>query len=146
MNINELDKKHNAQAVNGNVAARVEIGTELSYIYTSVMVRGSITDDNLRYIFSTSEGGDFVRFLIPTDWKKGPHTLTAESQVIMFEPGRLHPLPSGRWTAVRGEVFITDDSNSNFSGTFHCYQYSNEEIPALMGGNFNVDFTSISQK
>lgn len=131
MNIKELDKEHKAQEMQGKVAARMAM--DINRPYESLFIYGSI-NNNLRYINSSNRNSDFILFFIPTDWKKGLHTLTTESKVIRFEPSLGHPTQPEVWTAVRGEVFITDDSDSNFSGAFYCYKNLDRDNPALLGG------------
>ena len=141
MNRADLDKKFNAKAMNGHVAASMDLKT-IQRPFDMHSIHGE-SNSEFRYINATSKDGFYILFIIPTDWGLGPHVLTPNSKVIKFESGT--GFPSERsWDAERGEIFITDISDNNFKGTFVCYESSDitKERPALKGGTFQIDFTS----
>ncbi|KPG95173.1 hypothetical protein AEQ67_21495 [Pseudomonas sp. RIT-PI-q] len=138
MNREDLDKKFNAKLRKGDVAASMKLKRS-DREFKSYEVHGDAISE-FRYINATSEGGFFILFLIPIDWGVDTYDLKSHPEVITVERGLTMP-PETSWKAKRGEIFITDSSNNNFTGKFHCYE-DEEDRPALLGGTFKIDFTS----
>ncbi|MGY3176196.1 hypothetical protein ACVWYU_005625 [Pseudomonas sp. TE12234] len=143
MNIKELDKKHNVRKMTGHVSAMMKMSIA-DFRFESYFLHGN-TNNEHRYINASSQNGEHILFVIPAGWGQGPHILTPDSNVIRFEPGKGLPNDPESWYAQRGELFITNTSETSFSGTFNCYRYTNEDKPALIGGTFMINFTSIAK-
>jgi hypothetical protein len=141
MNIEDLDKQNNAHPMDGHVAATMDL-LIAPHPFKSHSLHGNSTSEH-RYINASSENSDYILFIIPASWGKGPHDLKNNPGVIRFEPSKGFPNDSA-WEAQRGEILITDSSNNNFSGEFYCYESPNDSVkkPALLEGSFKIDFTS----
>ncbi|MBH8611599.1 hypothetical protein [Pseudomonas mohnii] len=143
MNINELEKKHNARKITGHVSAMMRMSLA-DFPFKSYFLHGNINDE-LRYIQASSENSEYILFFIPKSWGLGEHDLTAGSNIIRFEPGMGLPNDPEWWYAQRGKLFITDISETSFSGNFSCYRHTDNDRPALMGGTFNVNFNEMKE-
>jgi hypothetical protein len=144
MNSKDRDKKHSAQSMEGRVAASMSL-VHATRPFDSYFLYGNSNSEH-RYINASSQNSDLILFIIPASWGLGPHDLKSHPGVIRFEPSAGFP-NDWSWSAQRGEIFITDISDTNFEGRFVCYESADdsEDKPGLTGGNFKIDFTSANK-